>query len=367
MSTFRSSRLRVEVLEGRAVPAIITGTDSTVTDSTVASQTSTDTGTTTTTTTTGDTTTTTTTTNPTTATATTPAVDLGITTTVDHLKPSLGDTVTVKVKITNSGSTQSTGATANVTLPAGLSFVSSNGGNAFDPTTGTWTPGTIAANGTATLTVKATVTDPSAQPVTATINQADQPDSNTQNNTANLNITPVLAKLNLMTSMSAASVGAGSTVVMTVAVGNGGAGKARGVSVPNTLGPGLTLITPLTVTQGSYNAATKSWTVGTVAPGTIAVLRLLVEVAKIGQISSPVALTGTGYDTTTSKVNSTAVVTGVKPSGIPSWSYFGPGFSTGTTPVPAVAAGSSLGIGGMPVASQFLLTHGFSLNGQTLQ
>ena len=67
--------------------------------------------------------------------------------TVDKAKPSVGDVVTLKVTVTNHGPAEATGVAATATLPAGMTFVSSDGGaNKFDPATGTWTPGTVAAH-----------------------------------------------------------------------------------------------------------------------------------------------------------------------------------------------------------------------------
>src|SRR5262249_40107119 len=151
--------------------------------------------------------------------------------------------------LANNGSAQATNASANITLPSGLTFVSSDGGSNFDATTGTWTPGTLAASATTTLTIKATVTDGTSQPVTAPITHSDQTDDQTNNNTTNVTVSPVVAKLNLMKSFSSTTATVGSTIVMTVAVGNGGQGKARNVVVTDTLGDGLTLVKALSGTQ----------------------------------------------------------------------------------------------------------------------
>ena len=373
MSTNRSAgrRLRLESLEGREVPAAIVGSDPTTIDPTVPAQTGTDptktdtssadpvvvinTGGTNpgdeifTTTAVGD------------PPAPAPAVDLALATTIDRPKPSLGDVVTLKVKVTNDGLVQATGVAATVTLPAGMTFVSSDAGaNKFDPATGTWTPGTVASKGSVTLTLKAKVTDVAAASVTAAISHADQSDDVADNNTTTTPVSPVLARLNLMKSVSAASAAVGSTVVMAVAVGNGGQGRARDVVVADTLGSGLVFVKALSTTQGSYNPATHTWTVGTVAPGATAVLRLLVTVGKVGRIDSPATVSATGFDPATSKLDATAAITGVKPAGMASWSYFsGRGFQTGPGPVPVAAQGSV----GVPSLAAFLSALGLSAGG----
>jgi uncharacterized repeat protein (TIGR01451 family) len=374
MSTNRSAgrRLRLESLEGREVPAAITGTDPTASDPTVTTQTSTDTssadpvvvvntgGTNTTTTTTTETVTTTSAADGTPPAA--PTVDLGLSVAADKTKPSVGDVVTLKVSLANSRPVQATSAAATVTLPAGMTFLSSDGGTNFDATTGSWTPGTVAAQGTAVLTIKAKVTDPAAQPVAASITHSDQTDDKLDNNTASLTVSPVQGRLHLMKSMSSTAASTGSVVVMTVAVGNGGQGKARDVAVTDTFGDGLTFVKALSATQGNYNPTTHTWTVGTVAPGTIAVLRVLVLVTKTGPLSAPSTMTGTGYDTTLSKLDATAAVTGTKPNPA-TWAFYGgPGFSVSPGPVPAAAQGSTPWSGSI-INTGFLVTHGFSLSG----
>jgi uncharacterized repeat protein (TIGR01451 family) len=251
-----------------------------------------------------------------------------------------------------------------------MTFVSSDAAaNKFDPATGVWTPGTVASKGSVTLTIKAKVTDVAAASVTAAISHADQSDDLADNNSTTTPVTPVLAKLNLMKSVSAASAAVGSTVVMAVAVGNGGQGRARDVVVTDTLGSGLVFVKALSATQGSYNPVTHAWTVGTVAPGTIAVLRVLVMVGTVGRVDSPATVSGTGFDPEKSKLDATAAITGVKVSNLSSWSYFaGPAFLLGPMPVPVAAQGTMAMT--YPTASllsaQFLLSKGFSLNGNKL-
>ena len=378
MSTNRSfgRRLRLESLEGRAVPAALAGSDPTATDPTVPAQTATDPAATDASSAdpvvvlnTGGTNPTTT--DPVTTTAADgtqqdPAVDLGLTLTADKAKPSVGDVVALKVTLANHGPVQATNAAATVTLPAGMTFVSSDGGTRFDPTTGTWTPGTVAAQSTTTLTIKAKVTDPAAQPVAAAISGADQSDDQAANNTASLTVNPVLGRLHLMKSMSNTAASTGAVVVMTVAVGNGGKGKVHDVAVTDTFGDGLSFVRAVSATQGSYNPTTHTWTVGTVAPGTIAVLQVLVLVTKTGPLSAPSTVTGSGYDAATSKTDATATVTGTRPSPA-TWAFYGgPGFSVSPGPVPAAARGATPWAGSI-VNNNFLAAHGFATSGVSLR
>ena len=287
-------------------------------------------------------------------------VDLATTMTVDRIKPSLNDVVTLKITLTNTSQVEATGVTATLTLPAGMTFVSSDTPDKYDSTTGTWSPGTIAALGKAVLMVKAKVTDVAEQQVTAAISHADQPDPKADNNSATVTLTPVLAKLNVAKSFSAAAVNVGSTVVMTVAVGNGGPGRARDVVLTNTLPEGLVFARVLSATQGNYNASTHTWTIGTIQPGSIQVLRMTVVVTKAGKLESASTATATGYDTTLSKMDVTGVITGVQSNNPATWAYFsGFAFQTSPGPVPRVAAPWH----GAQITTNFLAAHGFKLNG----
>jgi len=293
-----------------------------------------------------------------------PPVDLATTITVDRLKPSLNDVVTLKVTVTNVSQVQATNVAATLTLPAGMTYVSSDAPDKYDPATGTWTPGTIASLGKAILLVKAKVTSVDSQEVTAAISHSDQPDPKADNNSGKVTLTPVVAKLNVAKSFSATAVNVGSTVLMTVAVGNGGQGKARDVVLTNTLPEGMSFVKVLNATQGNYNAATHTWTVGMVAPGTIPVLRLIVMVNKPGKLESGTTATATGHDETLSKLDVTGAITGVKSTNPATWAYFsGFGFQSGSGPVPRAAAPWS----GSHITTQFLITHGFKLHGTGLK
>jgi uncharacterized repeat protein (TIGR01451 family) len=308
-----------------------------------------------------------------------PVVDLSTQTSISNLKPSLGDTVTIKVTVTNNGDVQATGVQLTTTLPAGMTFVSSDvGPSKYDPTTGAWDVGTLAFKGKAVLTLKAKVTDAAAQEFSATISHSDQADDKETNNAAAVNVTPVLGSLKLTKTVSTPAVAVGSTVVFTLAVGNGGPGMARGVTVTDTLGSGLLFARVVSASHGSFNPATGTWTIGALPAGQIAVLRMAVVVNKFAQIDSPASITGgTGYDPARSKVDATAVITGVRPNGQATWAFFnGPMFGVGTPPVPSAAKPTTPVLPAFPIQVvsgsqattypsllQFLLTTGFKFVG----
>src|SRR5262249_32824978 len=152
-------------------------------------------------------------------------------------------------------------------LPTGLSFLSvvpSLG--SYNNGTGLWSVGTIAGGANATLTIDARVAGPGAQTNTASVEHSDQFDPNTGNNQASTTETPQQADLALAKTVSNVAPNVGNTITFTVTLTNLGPDAATHVSVTDLLPPGLNLV-GATPSQGSYNAVTGVWTVGTVAPG----------------------------------------------------------------------------------------------------
>jgi uncharacterized repeat protein (TIGR01451 family) len=70
-----------------------------------------------------------------------PAADLSLVKTADRPNPANGQDVTFTLTVSNAGPDATTGVTVSDVLPAGLTYVSDNGGGAYDPGTGTWTVG----------------------------------------------------------------------------------------------------------------------------------------------------------------------------------------------------------------------------------
>ncbi|MFI9328913.1 hypothetical protein ACIGZJ_15355 [Kitasatospora sp. NPDC052868] len=112
-----------------------------------------------------------------------PAADLSVTKSADATTVTVGQTVTYRVTVHNAGPNTATGVTVTDTLPAGLPFVSAvPGTGTYNPATGRWSVGTLAAGAYATLTLqaKATVTGPVTNTATAHVTETDlRPGDNT--------------------------------------------------------------------------------------------------------------------------------------------------------------------------------------------
>ncbi len=120
------------------------------------------------------------------------STDLYITKTVSNSTPNQGTTVVYTLTIGNSGPNNATGIMVSDLLPAGVTYVSDNGGGAYNSGTGVWTAGSVAKDATKALNITAMVT---AGGVTitnsASITANDQTDPNMANNSSSVLFTSV--------------------------------------------------------------------------------------------------------------------------------------------------------------------------------
>ena len=125
------------------------------------------------------------------ATETPQQADLAIAKIVDDSTPTVGDTVTFTVALSNNGPSAATSVGVFDLLPAGLTFVSAKPSQGtYSSGSGVWTVGTVKKKKTVALRVVATVVSPNPQTNMATISNSDQFDPNTFNNAGSVTIVP---------------------------------------------------------------------------------------------------------------------------------------------------------------------------------
>jgi uncharacterized repeat protein (TIGR01451 family) len=213
------------------------------------------------------------------------AADVGVTKTVDHSAPNVGDLINFTVTAINNGPNTATGVTITDPLPSGLSFVSATPSQGtYDSGTGLWSVGTLTNGGQATLTIQARVTSPAAQTNTATVSHLDQVDRNPSNDTASATETPQQADVVLSKVVNPASVIFHFNVTYTLIVRNNGPDTAANVTVADPLAPGLIFVSANTPSQGTFDPATNVWTVGSLANGATATLSIVAQVNGLGPI-----------------------------------------------------------------------------------
>ena len=169
--------------------------------------------------------------------------------------------------------------------------------------TGVWTVGTIADGGSATLTLEGMVDVGEGGNTITNITTAasgDQPDPSTVGDDLDeaVAVDPNADLVTVKTLASGNSVPAeGDTVTFQIVVDNNGAAQATNVSLTDLLPAGLTATANNgTVSQGSYDAVTGVWTVGTIADGGSATLTLegMVDVGEGGNTITNITTAASG-------------------------------------------------------------------------
>ena len=209
------------------------------------------------------------------------SADLTITNTVDNAAPNLQGNINYTINLTNNGPADASGVVVYDALPQGVTYVSSstNQGN-YDSKSGNWTVGNVANGATAKLTITVSVdTGTGALEIDnlAVMAYADQPDSDLNNNDATAVVKVNGSDLSLSNGEDNTSPSVGATVTFTVTLTNNGPLDDTGIIVTDIVPAGLTYLSGV-ADQGTYDAATGDWTIGSVANGDSATLTLKVTV-----------------------------------------------------------------------------------------
>ncbi|MCB9296621.1 MAG: DUF11 domain-containing protein [Lewinellaceae bacterium] len=228
-----------------------------------------------------------------------PAIDLELEKTVDNATPVVGSNVTFTVTLSNQGPNTATGVAVRDQLPSGYTYVShTTTDGTYNSGTGAWTVGTLAAGGSATLAITATVNAAGNYMNLAQVTAANQQDvDSTPNNGVDTDgdgnvvddpgdeddgdgqdvVPSALVDLELEKSVNNTTPNVGDNVTFTVAVTNQGPSTATGVVVTDQM-PGGYAYTGFTTSQGTYNNATGNWDIGTLTAGQSVTLTLTATV-----------------------------------------------------------------------------------------
>ena len=219
--------------------------------------------------------------------------------------PDEGDTVTFDITVTNDGPIGATNVSLTDLLPPGLTATALNGGitqGTYDATTGIFTIGNLAVGQSATLTLEGTVDVGQAGNTITNVTTAatgDQTDPSTVGDDLDESVIVGIPAADLVTVKTLASGDAtpdeGDTVIFQITVTNDGPDAATGVSLTDSLPAGLTFVAD-TVTQGTYDAATGLFDIGTLASGATATLTLegTVDVGQGGNTITNITTAATG-------------------------------------------------------------------------
>ena len=169
--------------------------------------------------------------------------DLAIVKTVDDATPTEGDTIVYTLTLTNNGPRNAAQLEVTDVLPAGVTYVSDNGGGSYNSLSGKWTPSPLANGANVALNITATV-DPgtvgSTITNTATITNSNRIDPNVTNDTSSVDINVAEANLTILKSaLTTSGFDAntnqynipGATILYSITVTNTGLGTAANNSV----------------------------------------------------------------------------------------------------------------------------------------
>lgn len=225
--------------------------------------------------------------------------DLAISKSASNPTPALGSQVTFTLTATNNGPDAATGVNATDVLPTGLTYVSDDGGGAYDASSGAWTIGALAASASATLHIVATV-DSSDQICNQVSIGASSPlDTVPGNDNAEVCVSaPRSADLELSMTSDVPSAMSGSPITYTLTLKNNGADQAYGLVTTLTLTPDVA-VTGSTASAGTFNTSTKIWNVATLAAGATATLTVTVDAPNSDQLDASATVTATTADPNT--------------------------------------------------------------------
>jgi len=208
--------------------------------------------------------------------------DLSLTMTVNNSAPNKVDTVIFTITVSNLSTTDiATGVIVQDLLPAGITYVSDNGGGTYSNVSGNWVVGTVTTGGSVTLNIITNATTTGTKTNTATIVASNLPDPNLANNSFSVNVTPNASDIIIVKSLLSGNPNPsiGDLVTFRIEAKNLSPLAASGVRVNDLLPVGLSFISYTSYTNtgasgGTYTTSTGNWSVGTLGTGPAVYKRL---------------------------------------------------------------------------------------------
>ena len=237
-----------------------------------------------------------------------PTADLSVTKRVSHATPTVGDTITFTVTVTNSGPGEATGVQVSDGLPAGLTLVSSTPSQGtYSPDTSVWEVEGLASGAAATLALAARVEQAGEVTNVATRTVAEQFDPDPSNNAGGVTLTgQPSADIQVLQTIDNPAPNVDDTVTLTLTVRNAGPSDATGVQVTDLLPAGLTLVSA-TPSQGMYTADTGVWDIVALAQGASVTLAIVATVTQAGRHTILASKTAQGEEDPVESNNASGV------------------------------------------------------------
>jgi len=248
-----------------------------------------------------------------------PQADLAVTITTPTPVVVQGSFITFNMTASNLGLSTGTGIVTTFQLPAGIIFSSATPSQGtYNAATGVWTIGTLTVGQTVALSVTGTVIASGSIAIPTHVTGTEH-DHNQTNNDAFVVIQAILPQADLVVTKAVNNPSplVGSQVVFTVSVRNAGPQGATGVAVNDILPAGLGYVSS-SATQGFYAPAAGIWTIGALANGQTATLRVTALVSTTGTKVNIATVTATQPDGNPANNTASVVVSpGVLPPPVP--------------------------------------------------
>ncbi|MBP3791671.1 MAG: DUF11 domain-containing protein [Methanobrevibacter sp.] len=232
-----------------------------------------------------------------------PVVDLVITKTVDKTSVLVGDNVTYTITVTNKGPSTATDVKVAEKLSDLVKLAEKVDG--YDGSV--WTVGTLAKGETKTLKLVVTVISNGTIPNSVSVTSKENDTNKTNNNASAPDVdAKPLVILNITKTVDVKSANVGENVTYTITVTNNGLSDATGVKVTEKLSD---LVKVVDFGDADYDVSINVWTVGNLAKGATATLKLVVEVINNGTVENSVFVNSNENDTdvNTTSDNVTAI------------------------------------------------------------
>jgi large repetitive protein len=222
------------------------------------------------------------------------AADLSISKSVDNASPVNGSAVTYTVIVRNSGPSIATNVLVTDRLPGGLTFSSASPSvGTYDPATGNWLVGTLAANASATLTITGTYIANGVTVTNTATATSDLPDANPLDNTASISIPSTRADISLTKTVNTATPQFGQNITFTITLANAGPDAAVSIVVREKLPVGLAIVSA-TPSAGGYDVNAGLWTVPTLAANANATLTIVARVDSLQPVTNVAEVVSSG-------------------------------------------------------------------------
>ena len=198
-----------------------------------------------------------------------PKADLIVVKEVSKQTVKTGETVIWTITVTNNGPDTAVNTRVTDKLPAGLVYVTHSGEGNYDPVSGLWIVGDL-ANGESKQLAISTIANISNKTIVNVANVTSDTPGDKKNDTNNTTVVEDIADLEVIKIVIGENPHKGDIITWVITVINHGPSDAKNVIVTDRLPSGLIF----KEADGNYNPDTGVWTVGDLANGQTASLKI---------------------------------------------------------------------------------------------